>query len=492
MPTSDAHMSIEKLKIIVRKLLPKSRFARSVSLLVGGAAAGQAVIVGASPILTRLYSPEDFGVLAVFASLLGILSVVASLRYQLAIPLPDCEKGAANVTVLSLIMVLGMTLLTAVVVIPLRQPIAETLNVPLLANYIWLLPLGLMLTGVYEVFNYWAIRKKAFSAIAQTKLSQSLGMVGVQIGGHAMGPIALLIGRVVGQAAGIFKLVKIIIDNRGQFKNVTITGLVASFKTYRSFPLVSTWSALSSAGGAQLPAIFIAMIISPAAAGFYALTSRVMSLPIGVISKSMGDVFYSEAVDANSQGKLGSLVVDIYSKMVSVGLPIAVVLIFAAPEVFRVLFGESWARSGELASWMTLGVFFQFATTPPGRVFLILERHGYALLFQLLFLLTTAISIVVGGLWFADLIAIIAILALGRSLVYCFRFWKILNLVGEKFDKLWLPLIKSLPYAALCSLPAIYAVEIYGAEGDDIYVKLALFGLSGLMAIIPSIKLYKK
>ena len=98
-------LATKKLKAIVQRILPKSRFARSASLLAGGAVAGQAIIVAASPILTRLYSPEDFGVLAVFASLLSILSIVASLRYQLAIPLPKTDEEAANVTVLSLAVV---------------------------------------------------------------------------------------------------------------------------------------------------------------------------------------------------------------------------------------------------------------------------------------------------------------------------------------------------------------------------------------------------
>ena len=164
----------------------------------------------------------------------------------------------------------------------------------------------------------------------------------------------------------------------------------------------------------------------------------------------MGDVFYSEAVEAKLQGTLGSLVVDIYYKMVAASLPIAMVLIISAPEVFSVVFGENWVRSGELASWMSFGVFFQFVTTPPGRVFLILERHGYALIFQLAFLLTTAASIIIGGWWFNDIITIVAILTFGRSVVYCCRFWKILDLVDEDAQKLWIPLVKYLPYSILC------------------------------------------
>lgn len=483
-------MATEKLKSITRRLLPKGRFARSASLLAGGTAAGQLIIVAASPILTRLYSPEDFGALAVFTSLLGTLGVIASLRYQLAIPLPESNKEAANVTVLSLVIVLAMVLITALIAIPFRHSIAEALNTPLIAEYIWLVPLGLLLLGTYEVCNYWAIRNRAFGTIAQTKLTQSLGMVGVQIGGYALGPIALLAGRIFGQAAGMYRLGALIINSRDQFLAVRPSGIKASLKNYRSFPLISTWSGLSGAGGTHLPPILIAIILGPVATGLYALTHRVLSLPVGVISKSIGDVFYSEAIEAKASGNLGALVTDIYSKMVRSSLPIAVVLIFSAPDVFRILFGDNWARSGELASWMTLWIFFQFVTTPPGRVFLILDRHGYALLFQLSLLLVTTLSIVIGGFWSEDLITIMAMLALGRSAVYCLRFWKILNLVGERFKKIWTPILASFPYAILCSLPAIYSTALIGANNTNSYLTSSLFLVSALMATIPSFKLF--
>ncbi|WP_165385766.1 lipopolysaccharide biosynthesis protein [Spiribacter vilamensis] len=486
-------MAAEKLKKTARRLLPRNRFARSVSILAGGTAAGQIIVVAASPILTRLYSPEDFGVLAVFASLLGILGVIASLRYQLAIPLPETDEEAANVTALSLVVVLGMALLTAVIAIPFRQPIADALNTPLLADYIWLLPLGLLLMGIYQVFNYWAIRNKAFGVLAQTKLTQSVGMVVVQIGGYALGPIALLIGRIVGQAAGIFSLSTTVINkHRGQFLEVTFSKLAGSTKNHRSFPLISTWSGLCSSGGSQLPPLLIAVILGPGAAGFYALTNRVLSLPVGVISKSMGDVFYGEAIEANKRESLGFLVVDIYSKMVAASLPIAAVLFFSAPEAFRLIFGEDWAKSGELASWMILWVFFQVVTTPLGKVFLILDRHGSALLFQLAFLVTTVISIIIGGLWFEDLIVLVAIMATGRSAVYCFRLGKILKISEERIRELWHPIFSNLPYAALCASPVIFSVNLLSETAYEKYIKFFLFCLSFLMSAVPLLKIFAK
>ncbi|MGQ9623675.1 MAG: lipopolysaccharide biosynthesis protein, partial [Candidatus Caldatribacteriaceae bacterium] len=111
-------------------ILPRGRFGRSVLLLAGGTALGQAVTVLVSPILTRLYSPEDFGVFGVYASLLGIVAVIASLRYEYAIPLPEEDETAANILALCFGVLLGMTVFSWIIIRGLGQRIIAWANVP--------------------------------------------------------------------------------------------------------------------------------------------------------------------------------------------------------------------------------------------------------------------------------------------------------------------------------------------------------------------------
>jgi len=136
---------IASAKAGLRRLLPKNTFARGVSVLVGGTAAAQLLTVLAAPLLTRLYSPEDFGLLAVYGSLLALIGVMSSLRYELAIPLPEDDGEAANLAVLSLILVGISALLSGVLVLLLDTAIADALGVPALADYSWLLPVGVLL-----------------------------------------------------------------------------------------------------------------------------------------------------------------------------------------------------------------------------------------------------------------------------------------------------------------------------------------------------------
>ena len=126
------------LKNRIHRLLPKNNFARGVSVLVGGTAGAQLVVLLAAPLLTRLYSPEDFGILAVYVGILSLLSVIASFKYELAIPLPEHENEVVAVTLLSFFLVLVIATLSGLLVIFAGESLAELLKVPALADYLWL------------------------------------------------------------------------------------------------------------------------------------------------------------------------------------------------------------------------------------------------------------------------------------------------------------------------------------------------------------------
>jgi len=159
---------LQQAKNHLRRLLPKNAFARGVSVLVGGTAGAQVLTVLAAPLLTRLYSPEDFGLLAVYVSLLALIGIISSLRYELAIPLPEDEDEgvAANVAALSLILVGLTALLSGVLAWQLGPAIADLLGVPALAGYLWLLPVGALVSGSGQLFDDWAALIRRFTTIA--------------------------------------------------------------------------------------------------------------------------------------------------------------------------------------------------------------------------------------------------------------------------------------------------------------------------------------
>jgi O-antigen/teichoic acid export membrane protein len=293
---------IAKVKAGIRNLLPKNTFVRGVSVLVGGTAGAQLLTVLAAPIIARLYSPEDFGLLAVYASLLGLIGVVASLRYELAIPLPESDEEAAHVVVLSLLIVFGMTVLAAIVMAIFGSSIANALGVPALTDYLWLLPVGVLLGGVYNVFNYWAVRTKSFTTIAGTNIRQAVVSLVIQLAAFKLGGVALLFAQVAGQSVGATALALPALK-RNIFAGVNSIDILKYFSRYRKIWLFSSLSGLVNTASAQIPVLMLTTLFNPAAAGFYSLANRVLAVPMSLIGGAIGQVVFGGISGAVRENK---------------------------------------------------------------------------------------------------------------------------------------------------------------------------------------------
>lgn len=460
------------MKERIKRLLPKHRFARSVSVLAGGTAAGQIIVVAASPILTRLYSPEDFGLLAVYAGLLGIMGVIASLRYQLAIPLPESDEEAASVAVLSLFVVLGMTAVSAILVGFWGAPITTALNTPALAPYLWLLPLGLLLTGTYQVFSYWAIRTRAFPAIARTKLTQALSSVGVQLGAYTLGPLALLLGQVTGQAAGTSSLGLLAVRRKwAAFRQVRLADIRWAAKRYRRFPIYSSWGGLFNTAGTQLPAILFAALFSPAAAGIYMLAHRVLAMPMQLLGKAIADVFFSSASEAHRKGELAPLVSGIHSKLAHIAMPPAFILLLAGPDLFGLVFGADWRQAGEFAQWMAPWVYLVFVTSPLSTLFSVMEKEAQLMVFQGGLVVVRIGALVIGGIQ-GDLILAVLLFTVGSAVCYAgFLVW-LTHASGNRLIQAWRPSATAALYAALLVAPLAVYYRLGAAWGFGLVAAL--------------------
>lgn len=416
---------------------------------------GQSIVILASPLLTRLYSPEDFGLLAVYAGLLGILATVASLRYQLAIPLPESDEEAAHVVVLGLVVVLGITALSTLIVGFFGGPLAEALNTPSLAPYLWLLPVGLLLTGIYQVLQYWAIRTKAFSALARTKVTQAIGMVTVQLGAYTVGPLALLLGQIAGQAAGSTSIGSLAVQRHWSvFRAVRLRGIGKAANRYRRFPIYSSWTGAFNAAGSQLPPVLLAALFNPAAAGIYVLAHRVLAMPMKLLGRAIADVFYASATDARRNDQLAPLVAGIHEKLAHIAMPPALILVLAGPQLFALVFGEGWRQAGEFAQWMAPWIYMVFITAPLSTLFSLLEKQAQGMLFQGALLSTRIVTLLIGA-YYNDVMLAVALFASGSAVCWVgFLIW-IIRASGSPWLALWKPTAQAFGWSILLIAPLI-------------------------------------
>ena len=441
------------------KALFQNNFVRHVSVLAGGTAFAQALAILALPLLTRIYSPSEFGVLAVFGALLGMISVIACLRYEIAIPLPESDVTAANLLAVALGGVVATTAVVMLATFVLGDQIAYWMNAPLLAQYLWLLPIGIAATGAYSVFQYWATRKKAFVRIARTRVEQSVGGVSTQVfmGWGGMGVWGLIVGQIVSSGAGFFGLARrAFIEDRGAFEHVSISAMKNVAREYVRFPKYSTFEALTNNASVQLPIILIAGLTISAEVGYLMLAMRLMQAPMGLIGSSISQVYFSRAVEEHRNGRLGEFTARVMEQLAKVG---AGPLIFAgilSPVLFGYIFGVQWTRAGELVAWMTPWFVLQFLVSPVSMSLHVTNNQRKALLLQIFGLVLRIVAVLLGsallgGAYLSEFFAI------SGFLFYLAYLWLVLNAVNTTSGQIFAVLKKSVP---LVSVWVIFAIAV--------------------------------
>ena len=364
----------------LRARFPRGSFARNVGVLAGGAALGQGITLLAAPLLSRLYSPDDFGLLAVYASLLGILSVAANLRYELAIPLPEGDEEAAQVLGLSLAVTVVVSLLAALVVWALGERLLGLIGSPALRPYLWLLPLGVLALGVYQALSYWAMRKRAYARIARTRLAQGASGVVVQLalGLLRFGPVGLIVGQVVGQAAGSGSLASLALrDDRAALRRVGTAGMLAAARRFDRFPKYSTAGALLNSSSLQLPSVLLTAFFGTAVAGWYFFAQRLLRSPLNMVANSVSQVYYGEAprLAREDPRALLALFQRTARRLLVLGAAPLALVAAVGPWAFATLFGERWFDAGVYVRLLAPYLLLQFAFGPVSQTFSILEAQ---------------------------------------------------------------------------------------------------------------------
>lgn len=393
-------MSIDRLKQVVRSRIgERGGIVHSVGTLVGGTAFAQGLTIIALPLVTRLYTPAEFSVLAVYASILAVLTAVACLRLEIAIPLPERDEDAASLLMLALASGTGFSLLMGLLVLSFPGQIAELLHVPAFTPYLWLVPLGLWVASTYAAFQYWSTRKRKFSRIARTRMSQAIGGMSVQVGTGAfgVGPIGLLLGHMIGGGAGVLGLARDAWRNEGSvLRAVTSGSMRKMFRQYSRFPKYSTLEALANSAGIQVPVIIIAALALGPEAGYLMLATRMMAAPMTLLGGSISQVYLAHAPEELRAGRLGNFSARILTGLIKTGVGPLLFAGIVAPSLTELVFGQEWARTGELVAWMTPWFVLQFLSSPVSMVMHVAGRQK-----GLLLVTASGLVLRVGAMWFA-------------------------------------------------------------------------------------------
>jgi O-antigen/teichoic acid export membrane protein len=385
------------------------------------------------PAITRLYDPASFATLAVYSSIVAVLSIAACLRFELAIPLPLKDLDAAKVLFLALVSCATTSGLVGLLVWLIGDDVMRALGQPELAKHRWLIPFGVILTAGSSAAQFWLIRCKSFAEIARARVGQSLASATVQFAGgvSGYGVFALLFGQSLSSGAGLLSLLRQLRKTPGlSLSAMRFSHMAAMFKRYDRFPKFSTLEALFNTAAMQVPLVAIAWMAPGPEAGYVMLASRVSAIPMGLIGNSIGQVFLSRAPEEYRAGTLDTFIVSMFGGLLkSGGGPLAFIGILA-PSIFPLVFGPQWPRAGVLVAWMTPWFIMQFLCGPISMSLHVTHNQRVAMVLQFFGLALRLGSVMLVGILASGLIS--EAYALSGFLFYSIYLLVILSLTGVK------------------------------------------------------------
>lgn len=353
--------------------------------LISGTMGARIILVAIMPLLTRLYDPDDFALLAVCMAIMSTISVVGCLRFEAAIPLAADERDAANILLAALASLTLVCSLLGIIALTFDENITTALNTPAIKPYLWLLVLGIGAIALNAALQGWAVRQKRFGQIARTKATQTGFGAAIMVGFGALGlaPLGLVLGNICALGAGSMSLLSTILRNdRKKFAAIRIAEVWTAAIRYRRYPMIASIEALTNVAATQVPILIIAAHLTDGVGQLF-LAMQIMALPITLVGASVAQIYTSHARENLERGNLSTFTAQIIANMSRLGFMPIMLIAAAAPLLFSWVFGAEWQSAGQIAVLLAPWMFMQLLSGPISSVMLLRNKHATFLAAQL-------------------------------------------------------------------------------------------------------------
>lgn len=321
------------------------------------------------PLLTRIYSPEDYGVLALYTAFVTILSPMITLRYVQAIPLPRTDSMAINLFFMCLKLIFVGLLVISITLYFFGEIIFVWFDLQALSPWWPLIAIGVASSALYELFSLWATRKRNYKVLANAQIQQSFmgNTVKIVLGLFGLKTIGLLIGQAFNQGSGTLSLIRQFLKEFDKLKSkVSRQRIFFIALYYKSFPFYRLPSQILMVVSVQAPVFMMASLYGKEITGQFSLAMMALSLPVSLIGAAVSRAYYAEiaALGKNSISEIKKITSDVQKKLFLIGLPLTVVVLLFAESGFILVFGTEWGVAGDFARVLAPFILFQFTSAP--------------------------------------------------------------------------------------------------------------------------------
>jgi O-antigen/teichoic acid export membrane protein len=418
----------------------KSEFVRHSFLLFLGSAIAQSLSVALYPVFSRMYSPEQFGVFALFTSITGVTAILSSGFYEQAILLPKKDSHAWSLALLAFIVTLMQCLIFLFIAFFFKHAIAEKLfNNPQIRPFLLLVPVSVLLGNTYAIFTGYANRKKYYGYISQCSINQGIS---VNISKLFLGLLkyfncGLVLGRLIGQLTSTIQVIYQV-SKKASFTSHDLKLAYRNLKevavSYRNFPVFRMPLSLMNTFSTALPIFVLTKFFTAHDAGQYSLASGVLLAPVLLLTGSVSKVLNQKIIERINQQ---AAVYDNIARLLRIVMPVTgiifILFFFVSEGVFVFLFGHEWQEAGKISGILLPWIFLMLFASPISFVLDIFFKQKKALIIDAVYLVLRMIAMAI-GVYYSNMFLAIKLFVLSGCIVLTYNFIWYLSLL-KKYDK---------------------------------------------------------
>lgn len=378
-------------------------FVKNLAIVFTGTSLAQVISFAAAALISRIYTPAQFGVFGTFASIAGVVAAGVTLQYSQALVLPKRAGEARNLLMVSFLSVMLVSGLTALFCAVCPRLLLRLMQAPGDWWILGLFPLAVASNGVAQTLQAWCIRQKRFRLTSASQLARStaIGAGQVALGYTGAIQMGLAAGMVFGEVVAAGTMIRALREVNGparQWWRTSRRRLATAILRYKDFPIYATPQNVLNAVSQGLPVLLLAHFFGVATAGYYALAVRLLQAPMNLVLSPLRQVFFQKATETyNAGGDLLRLHRLSTAALFALGVIPALLLFFLAPTLFAWFLGEAWRTAGEYGRWLVLWLFPAFCNPPSGLLARILRQQRNLLIFDVVTLACRIAALAIGA-----------------------------------------------------------------------------------------------
>lgn len=380
----------------------------------GGTILSQLIPIAISPLLTRIFSPVDFGLYGTVVSISTLLAILITLRVDHGIMVTGDDDQAKNIALLSLTLAVIGALVFAVLS-ALFLAIAGMVETRQILIWTLFSPLAGLLAAAMRTLTLFSNRLKAFRAVSRARIVQaaSVGAASLGLGYLGQGNYGLILALLIGN------LLYVLLLGRALWPPVAIDfkRVLSLLRENGRFVRFSLPADLVNTLSSRIPFIVFPALYGLEQTGYLTLAYRVIATPARFVGTAIGEVFYSYAArEYERAGSCWRPARKIALLLGGLGLVGFSVLFVVAEPLFVFVFGEEWRPAATFTQILTPMLLIGFVVSPLSVVFYITARQKEDFLWQVAFLAVTTLACFT-GIWAGGAIgSLVAYSAAGAAL----------------------------------------------------------------------------